>query len=729
MGYHCLTIFVALVSCVPNFGDPIQTTAPTFYPVNHNYYLGKPSNLYWNDMKGPYPTHGFFTNALFSRGEPVQAHPYLYSNRDNGIAVGYDEPELILDATTQIQQWRPPHGSFALEGLFQNRTVESYESLSFAQRWFHNARNNFMTVNTVCGSPFSTFNYTGFDPLNFTVGAHLQLLTINGVDPQPGDVFVSHNFTFRLIDHSIEKPAEWVLYTFNQRVLLKMITLARDADPCRMTITPEEVGSYVVMRLAYRDPSQAAMFEAIKDIIPSKGTVKVTLGDDSGLVLYNFWPVDYAGRPVSGSKLLMTALPHHLAVINNSITPDPLYRVVIGKMHGVWGDVWTMKETYSNITWNAPRPMDKAKVGNVLDALKDDIRSLKTVSNDTYFYGKYAGALARLVLIADEIGDQMSRRQALAKLQKAIEPWIGGTIFFNTWVYDRTWAGLISANGWLPPREPPDNHFNTSILLDYGNPIYHDHHYHNGYFIYAAAVLMKYIPNWPQKQRVLELIRDVANPSSADTYFPATRHKDWFVGHSWANGISQVADGKDQESSSEAINCYYGIMLFGIATNDQYLKRWGSLLLQSEIRSVQTYYHMAPDSEIYLPEFAKKGVVGIVFQKKVDYRLWWGSAGDKNPRIEHIHVIQMMPFTPITEVYWAPFDWVQFEFSLLKVAFNRTIPVMTPEFKAYCVQDWAIVNKEEAWTKATAPGVISDRAFNAGNSRTNMLWWIATRSS
>jgi hypothetical protein len=102
-------------------------------------------------MKGPYPTHGFFTNALFSRGEPVQAHPYLYSNRDNGIAVGYDEPELILDATTQIQQWRSPFGSFLLEGVFQNRSVESYESLSFVQRWFHNTRNNFMTVNTVCG--------------------------------------------------------------------------------------------------------------------------------------------------------------------------------------------------------------------------------------------------------------------------------------------------------------------------------------------------------------------------------------------------------------------------------------------------------------------------------------------------------------------------------------------------------------------------------------------------
>jgi endo-1,3(4)-beta-glucanase len=54
---------------------------------------------------------------------------------------------------------------------------------------------------------------------------------------------------------------------------------------------------------------------------------------------------------------------------------------------------------------------------------------------------------------------------------------------------------------------------------------------------------------------VIELIRDIANPSSSDTYFPVTRHKDWFIGHSWAQGFSQIADGKDQESSSEAINC------------------------------------------------------------------------------------------------------------------------------------------------------------------------------
>ncbi len=36
---------------------------------------------------------------------------------------------------------------------------------------------------------------------------------------------------------------------------------------------------------------------------------------------------------------------------------------------------------------------------------------------------------------------------------------------------------------------------------------------------------------------VLDLIRDIANPSHADNYFPVTRHKDWYLGHSWASGL------------------------------------------------------------------------------------------------------------------------------------------------------------------------------------------------
>jgi endo-1,3(4)-beta-glucanase len=61
------------------------------------------------------------------------------------------------------------------------------------------------------------------------------------------------------------------------------------------------------------------------------------------------------------------------------------------------------------------------------------------------------------------------------------------------------------------------------------------------------------------------LIRDIANPSSDDTFFPTFRHKDWYQGSSWASGVTQptFANGMNQESSSEAIAAYEAVALFG----------------------------------------------------------------------------------------------------------------------------------------------------------------------
>jgi endo-1,3(4)-beta-glucanase len=66
-------------------------------------------------------------------------------------------------------------------------------------------------------------------------------------------------------------------------------------------------------------------------------------------------------------------------------------------------------------------------------------------------------------------------------------------------------------------------------------------------------------------ERVLLLVRSIANPSHEDRFFPKWRHKDWYQGHSWASGIASPAylNGKNQESSSEAIAAYEAVALYG----------------------------------------------------------------------------------------------------------------------------------------------------------------------
>ena len=58
---------------------------------------------------------------------------------------------------------------------------------------------------------------------------------------------------------------------------------------------------------------------------------------------------------------------------------------------------------------------------------------------------------------------------------------------------------------------------------------------------------------------------DIASPGLHVTKaFPPARHKDWFDGHSWASGIFFMGQAKSQESTSEAVNAYYGVYLFGM---------------------------------------------------------------------------------------------------------------------------------------------------------------------
>lgn len=48
-----------------------------------------------------------------------------------------------------------------------------------------------------------------------------------------------------------------------------------------------------------------------------------------------------------------------------------------------------------------------------------------------------------------------------------------------------------------------------------------------GYHIFAAAIVAKFFPTWGVKhhEAVTLFIRDIANPSSADPFFPVFRHK------------------------------------------------------------------------------------------------------------------------------------------------------------------------------------------------------------
>ena len=205
---------------------------------------------------------------------------------------------------------------------------------------------------------------------------------------------------------------------------------------------------------------------------------------------------------------------------------------------------------------------------------------------------------------------------------------------------------------------------------------------HAGYVLYAAAILGRANPKFISQYGpyVDALFYDVAHNSAdakpnndKEIFFPLARHKSWFDGHSFASGLFPFANGKSQESSSEAVNCYFGAYLWSRV-------RWGSgadrrmvdyarLLLATEITGAKTYWHMTPntkgggrssnstttvaaskksDTSLVLPvaydnsAFKKNYMVGNLGMTDVTCTTWFG-----NENI-YVHLINFMPVTAIT---------------------------------------------------------------------------------
>jgi endo-1,3(4)-beta-glucanase len=96
-------------------------------------------------------------------------------------------------------------------------------------------------------------------------------------------------------------------------------------------------------------------------------------------------------------------------------------------------------------------------------------------------------------------------------------------------------------------------------------------------------------------------------------------------------------------------------------------------------------------------------------------RSWFGG------NVEYIHGIQLLPFTPISEVL-LPKRRIQEEYPILATSLTRAQPPLADPWKGFVVMAQAIIDKQAAWTSAA-----SLRSWDNGNSKTNTLHWIATR--
>jgi endoglucanase Acf2 len=260
--------------------------------------------------------------------------------------------------------------------------------------------------------------------------------------------------------------------------------------------------------------------------------------------------------------------------------------------------------------------------------LQDEAAAPPPGITDTYADGKWLGKAASLVPLAEQYG-QVGAASALGdRLRKRLEEWFTATtangkpkdrgLFF----YDDRWGTLIG----YPASYGSDTELN-------------DHYFHYGYFLRAAAEVARRDPAWAKEERwggmVKLLVRDIADPDRKDPMFPFLRNFDPYAGHSWASGHAKFGDGNNQESSSEAMNAWAGLVLWGEATGDPALRDVGAYLYTTEMNAVEEYWFDVHGDNF--PKGYTPSVVTMVWGGKGANGTWFSA------KPEQIHGINWLP--------------------------------------------------------------------------------------
>lgn len=168
-----------------------------------------------------------------------------------------------------------------------------------------------------------------------------------------------------------------------------------------------------------------------------------------------------------------------------------------------------------------------------------------------------------------------------------------------------------------------ENHGLVGLTPSFGSDEYNDHHFHCGYFLYAAGVVAADDQALVEKLApVMDLLAaDIA--SSDDTgFFPRRRNFDTYASHSWASGTSPFADGNNQESSSEAVNAWAGLALWARARGNKDLEVQATWMHALEAQAARAYW---TDFDTADPVYEGYGhsIVPLNFGGKRDYATWF----------------------------------------------------------------------------------------------------------
>jgi endoglucanase Acf2 len=337
------------------------------------------------------------------------------------------------------------------------------------------------------------------------------------------------------------------------------------------------------------------------------------------------------------------------------------------------------------------------------DLAKSDQLFTRQQGRGTYWFGKGLGATAQLLSVAESEGETKKADALLQQLKGRLETWFDGR-HSQYFVQD---AGLGTFVG------VPQEYDSIKSM--------NDHHFHYGYWLMAAAHVALRDRDWVSADKwggmVDKIVADIATDERGRADFPFLRNFDPYEGHSWASGTADFDAGNNQESSSEAVNAWAGLILLGEATGNRKLRDLGIYLYTSEIASVQQYWFDL-SHEVLAADFGKP-FASMVFGGKYAYNTWW----TEEPR--QILGINLLPITPSSTYLGADPSFIR-----------RTMDALPGEVKFYEAHGATDGTPADIWQDVLASYLaLADAeaalaawkrqgSVESGDTRSRALYWM-----
>lgn len=367
---------------------------------------------------------------------------------------------------------------------------------------------------------------------------------------------------------------------------------------------------------------------------------------------------------------------------------------------------------------------------------------------DSYDWGKYVAGVADLIQPAFILGTDFVGEAAISQLNAQLGQWLSGALLYA----DATTPWPPGVEPWQTTQgnttlagEKGLNSFQQFLYYDqqwfsfipyptayYADTLLNDHHFHYGYWLRAASQLAlaqalgqdpnnsvgTFIDNYGATVNLL--IKEIANPLRADPGAagdsakafpggPATpflRHFDGYFGHSWASGLPQNI--LNQESLSEAMSAWTGIIMWGELTGNTDLRDLGIWMYTHEMFSFYEYWmdcaqNASGDSTLF-PEGSPANIVGSEYAASIQGGDATSSVGFctqvYNSYLELTSDFGMDPLY-LTGIEWLPFHGGSLYLSSTDGAVSTTLQA---------VYQWAQANSQyqwNQWQQSTSPVTLS----------------------